>query len=150
MFMHAAVLANVPDEGGMHAGLQVASQLELVADRDLRAKLVKWPDYIDELRVNDVSARTMSLQLMQPYLAAQGIPRDVCPQGQLTCPQTETVPREYLRLARNQELRALLIVRRLSMWSIASDHEAAERYADDILAMIERRLETLSSGGAPR
>lgn len=147
MYLHAAVLVNVLDEGGMLNGLLASGRLELVSDRELRSRLGKWPDYIDDLRINDQSARTMAMQLIQRFLASQGIPRDVCEQGKFVCPDSEEVPREYLRLARNPEFRSLLIVRRLYMWHIADDHDAALREANEILQMIDRRLSEIGPAG---
>ena len=144
MFLHAALLANVLDQGGALDALLASGRLEMIGNTELRARLGKYPDLLEDIHTNDLSKRKFAMEQIAPYLARAGIPRELCPEGELTCTQPGPVPREYLRLARDSELRALLITRRLWMWYGANDHKNAYDEATEILKLIDQRMSEIS------
>ena len=139
-----AIVVNVLDQGGAVDALLASGRLEKVGDMDIRGRLVKWPDWLEDIHTNDLSARSYAMHQIAPYLAKQGFPRTVCPGDQfIICSGSEAAPDEYIRLAEDAEFRAILINRRGWMRSIARDHERARDEADAILDLIEARLEAL-------
>jgi hypothetical protein len=140
-----ASIGNVLDQGGALDALFASGRLERISDRKIRARLMKWPDWLEDIHTNDLSARGFSANQIQPFLAKSGFPRTNCIDGQLTCSESGPVPPIYLQLAADSEFRALLMIRRSWMRSAVRDHENARSNADEILTMIRARLAKLES-----
>lgn len=138
------LIVNVLDQGGAIEALLASGRLEKVADKDIRARLQKWPDWLEDIHTNDLSARSYAMHEISPFLARHGFPRTPCPGPNFySCGDHEAPPAEYMRLARDAEFRAMLINRRLWMLAIARDHENARDEADAILDLIAARLVVL-------
>ena len=140
-----ASLVNVLDQGGALDALLASGRLERIGDRNIRARLVKWPDWLEDIHTNDLSSRRYVMSEIVPYLAKSGFPREICPAPELflVCAESESVPSNYLQLAEDPEFRAMLIMRRAWMLGAASDHESARDEADDILVLLRERLSEL-------
>ena len=136
-------LANVLDQGGPLDALLSSGRLEQIGDREIRDRLAKWPDWLEDIHTNDVSIRDFSWREIAPYLARHGIPDTVCPERQWRCLESGIVPQRYLALAADSEFRALMIIRRLMSWSTAHDHGNAREQADEVLELIRERLTEL-------
>ena len=145
MFAQAGPLANVLDQGGPLDALLASGRLERITSEKLRIRLAKWPDLMEDIHSNDLSIREFSHRSIVPYLAQQGIPRRLCPLENMFCAPDAPVPNDYLRLARNDEFRALLINRHLFHSFAALDHKNAAAEAGAILELIQ--LELGRSGG---
>jgi len=135
-----ASIGNVLDQGGALDALFTSGRLERISDRKIRARLMKWPDWLEDIHTNDLSARGFSVSQIQPFIAKSGIPRTNCTDGRLFCSESGPVPPIYLQLAADTEFRALLMMRRSWMRVAARDHENARLEADEILIMIRIRL----------
>jgi hypothetical protein len=144
-FGHAS-LVNILDQGGAIDGLIASGRLEIISDREIRARLIKWPDWLEDIHTNDLSARSYAMREITPFLSKHGFPRTVCPEEYFyTCSGPEAAPASYVRLAEDLEFRALLINRRAWMRAIARDHENAREEADEILNLIKARLAVLDN-----
>lgn len=135
-----AFVSNVLDQGGALDALLASGRLERISDRDIRAKLVKWPDWLEDIHTNDLSFRDYGMREIIPFLTRNGIPRTVCPVGQFVCPEPGPVPPIYLKMAKDPEFRAILRFRRIFMWASAQDLENARAEADEIIALIQSRV----------
>ena len=143
-FMYASIV-NVLDQGGAVDALLDSGRLEKIGDRDIRNRLLKWPDWLEDIHTNDLSARSYAMQEVIPFLSEHGFPRTVCPtESFYICSAPGAPPQSYVRLAEDLEFRAILINRRMWMNAIARDHEDAREQADEILDLIGQRLEVLS------
>jgi hypothetical protein len=140
----SASLANVIDRGGAVDALIFSGRLELIGDRDLRTRLIKWPDWMDDIASNDLSARRFAVDQIQPYLARNGFPGADCPDGRLVCSEPSPVPSQYLELASDTEFRALLMLRRGWLRAAVRDHTNAANQADEILTLIRKRLQVVA------
>ena len=138
-----AFLINVLDQGGALDALLASGRLEKVGDRDIRARLAKWPDWLEDIHTNDLSFRDYGMREIIPFMTRQGIPRAVCPEGEWICPGPGPIPPIYLRLAEDPEFRAILTMRRITMWATAQDLESARSEADELLVMIRARLDEI-------
>lgn len=136
---------NVLDQGGALDALLASGRLERISDRDIRVKLAKWPDWLEDIHTNDLSARGFSWGEIMPFLAKRGIPDKHCATGIYVCPVAGPVPEIYVSLAQDPEYRALIILRRAMMEFAAGDHENARAEADKMIAMIEERLKLLGA-----
>ena len=134
---YAATVVNVLDQGGALDALLSSGRLELIRDREIRERLAKWPDWLEDIHTNDLSARDFAIREIAPFLAAQGWPEFYCPPS---CRPPGPVPASYVSLLRDRELRALLINRRGWMLAGAGDHEAADAEATALLEMIRDQL----------
>ena len=142
LFVHS-MLANVLDQGGPLDALLASGRLERIEDRAIRVRLAKWPDWLEDIHTNDLSARDFAFREIAPFLAERGIPRVLCPEGEWACAPDDTIPRDYVELSENPQFRALLLFRRGLMWMAAADHEQATVEANELLAMISDRLDAL-------
>ena len=141
-----ASLVNVLDQGGALDALLASGRLERISNRDIRARLVKWPDWLEDIHTNDLSARRYAMGEIVPYLAKRGFPRFCLePELYLICPGTEPIPPAYMQLAENPEFRSMLAMRRAWMLGAAGDHESARDEADDILELIRESLAELGT-----
>jgi hypothetical protein len=140
-----ASTGNVLDQGGALDALFTSGRLERISDRKVRARLMKWPDWLEDIHTNDLSARGFAVNQIQPFLAKSGIPRTNCTGGRLYCSASGPVPPIYLQLAADSEFRALLMLRRSWMRVAARDHENARLEADEVLTMIRIRLAEFGS-----
>jgi hypothetical protein len=138
-----AILVNVLDQGGALDALLASGRLERISDRGIRARLVKWPDWLDDIHTNDLSSRSHVMSQVVPFLAKYGFPQKICPEPEffLICPEFGPVPPEYLQLAEDPEFRAMLVMRRAWMRSAVLDHEDARDEADKILLMLRANLD---------
>jgi hypothetical protein len=136
----AAYFANVLDQGGAIDSLFASGRLERISDRGVRTRLLKWPDWLEDIHTNDQSAREFTANQIGPFLAKNGFPRTNCADGRLVCSESGPVPREYIQLAADSEFRALLMMRRSWMRLAIRDHENARSEADEILEMIRAQL----------
>jgi hypothetical protein len=144
-FAHASI-ANILDQGGAIDGLNASGRLEKISDREIRARLIKWPDWLEDIHTNDLSARSYAMREITPFLSKHGFPRAVCPEEYFyICSGPETAPAAYVHLAEDLKFRAMLINRRVWMRAIARDHESAREKADEILILIKARLEVLDN-----
>ena len=135
-----AFLVNVLDQGGALDALLASGRLEKFAARDIRVRLAKWPDWLEDMHTNDLSFRDYAFREILPFLTRHGIPKAVCPVGEYWCSQPGPIPPVYLELASDPEWRAMLMIRRYTMWATARDQENALSESDELLAMIEKRL----------
>jgi len=142
VFVHA-MLANVLDQGGALDALLTSGRLERISDRNIRVRLAKWPDWLEDIHTNDLSIRDFAFREVAPFLADHGIPRALCPEGKFLCVPDETIPSDYIALADDPKLRALLIFRRNMMRMSEGDHENALAEAGKLLEMIRVRLALL-------
>ncbi len=140
-----ASLVNVLDQGGALDALLASGRLERISDRNIRLRLVKWPDWLEDIHTNDVSSRSYVMSEIVPYLAKHGFPGKVCstPEWFFICAESEPVPSAYLQLSKEPEFRSMLIMRRAWMLGTAHDHESARDEADDILELLQERLREL-------
>jgi hypothetical protein len=97
VFIHA-MLANVLDQGGALDALLASGRLERISDRNIRVKLAKWPDWLEDIHTNDLSIRDFAFREVAPFLADHGIPRALCAEGTFLCVPDETVPTDYIAL----------------------------------------------------
>lgn len=141
-FTYASVV-NVLDQGGALDALLASGRLERVSNRNIRARLAKWPDWLEDIHTNDLSSRGYVMREIVPFLAKHGFPGKICesPELFLICSESGPVPSEYIQLANDAEFRAILIMRRAWMSSAVLDHESARDEADDILVLLRARLE---------
>lgn len=136
-------LANVLDQGGPLDALLASGRLEKIQDDQIRARLGKWPDWLDDIHTNDLSIRDFAWREIAPVLARHGVPDSVCPQLEWYCQGPEPAPDQYRELASDPQLRALLITRRMLMGMNARDHADARDRADETIALIRARLARL-------
>jgi len=73
-----ASIGNVLDQGGALDALFASGRLERISDRKIRARLLKWPDWLEDIHTNDLSARGFAVSQIQPFLAKSGFPRTNC------------------------------------------------------------------------
>ena len=137
-----ASLVNVLDQGGALDALLASGRLERISDRSIRVRLVKWPDWLDDIHTNDMSSRRYVMSEIVPYLAKHGFPQKVCPAPEwfFICSRSEPVPPTYLQLSEDPEFRSMLIMRRAWMLATAHDHESARDEAEVILDLLRERL----------
>jgi hypothetical protein len=138
-------LSNVLDMGGALDALLASGRLERISDRTIRVRLAKWPDWLEDIHTNDLSARQYASGTIVPFLAKHGIPRNICPLGELACPEPGPIPEVYTQLAADPEYRALITVRRTVMWFAVQDHEHASKEAEAILSLIRARVSELEA-----
>jgi len=136
----AASISNILDQGGALDALFASGRLERITDRSIRARLLKWPDWLEDIHTNDLSARGFAVNQIQPFLAKHGFPRTICADGRLVCSESGPVPPEYIQLAADSEFRALLMMRRSWMRVAIRDHENARSEADELLVMIRAQI----------
>ncbi len=136
-------LVNVLDQGGPLDALLASGRLEKIQDDEIRARLAKWPDWLEDIHTNDLSIRDFAWREIGPALARHGIPDSICPQYEWTCRDPEPAPDRYRELATDQQLRALLITRRMMLGMSARDHVDARDRADETLGLIRSRLDKL-------
>lgn len=140
-----AILANVLDQGGALDALMSSGRLERISDRELRARLLKWPDWLEDIHTNDLSARGFGLHEIAPFLAKHGFPGRTCggTSFYLACEDPGPVPAAYLELAANPDFRALLMMRRGLMAGIANDHESTREQADKTLEILQDSVQRI-------
>lgn len=138
-----AYLINVLDQGGALDALLASGRLEKISNRDIRVRLAKWPDWLEDIHTNDLSFRDYGMREIIPFMTRHGIPRAVCPEGAWICPGSGPIPPVYLQLAKDPEFRAILTMRRIMMWATAQDLENARSEADELLVMIRARLDEI-------
>jgi hypothetical protein len=133
-------VVNVLDQGGPLEALMSSGRLELIRNREIRSRLSKWPDWLEDIHTNDLSRRR-SAQDLSPLLAARGWPDfDVAGCGSFLCAQTGEMPGFLLRLVRDPELRAVLLWQKLYLVAAAEDHGSRVPEADALLELIRAEL----------
>jgi hypothetical protein len=139
-FFYARIV-NVLDQGGAIDALLASGRLEKITDREIRARLVKWPDWLEDIHTNDLSARSFATQEISRFLLANEYPRTTCPsENYSNCSDPEELLAALRQLAQDLEFRAMLIIRRGWMSAIADDRENAGREAREILELIRAKL----------
>jgi hypothetical protein len=133
-------VANVLDVGGALDALLASGRLERISDREIRLRLAKWPDWLEDIHTNDLSIRRYAWSSVIPFLTDHGIPRRVCPEWVMSCPEPGPLPADFIELAADPEFRAILTIRRTMMWFTATDYENAREEADAILTLIRAHL----------
>jgi hypothetical protein len=138
---------SVLDQGGALDALLASGRLERISDRGIRTRLVKWPDWLEDIHTNELSSRSYVMREIVTFLAKYGFPNKICPAPELflICSESGPVPPAFLQLADNQEFRALLVMGRAWMWSAATDHEDARDEADEILQLLRASLENFEA-----
>ena len=136
----SAWLVNVLDVGGALDALLASGRLERISDRDIRVRLAKWPDWLEDMHTNDISVRNYAWGEIIPFLAKQGFPRKACPEGKFICTEPGPIDPDYIRLAGDAEFRSLLTIRRVMMAFAAEDLKNAGSEADEIVSLIRARL----------
>jgi hypothetical protein len=145
-----AVAVNVLDQGGALDALLASGRLERVRNRDIRARLTKWPDWLEDIHTNDMSSRGHAMREVVPLLARNGYPQTICPVEEsvfecLESGRSGPVPPAYIQLAEDPEFRAILIMRHVWMGVAVLTHESASTEAEEILAMIRDQLVKLDN-----
>jgi hypothetical protein len=140
-----AYMINVLDQGGPLDALLASGRLERISGRELRARLAKWPDWLEDIHTNDLSFRDYGMHQIIPIMTRHGIPLKVCPEGEWVCPGPGPIPAVYFQLAEDPEFRAILMMRRIMMWATAQDQENARSEADEMLDMIKARLKEIGT-----
>lgn len=113
-----AVAANVLDQGGEIEAVLASGRLEKISDTEIRSRLIKWPDWLEDIHTNDLSTRNFAAQQISPFLFSRGFPRTVCSEEYvLVCSGPEEAPSSLVRLAEDAEFRGMLIMRRAWMRS---------------------------------
>jgi hypothetical protein len=136
------VLVNVLDQGGPLEALMASGRLELIQNREIRLRLAKWPDWLEDIHTNDLSRRETAHHVSQ-FLTTRGWPDfDLAGCGRLLCAQSGEMPTSYLRLSEDPEFRALLYGRKAYLISAANDHGSRLMAADETLALIRREIES--------
>jgi hypothetical protein len=139
-FFYARIV-NVLDQGGAIDALLASGRLEKITDREIRARLLMWPDWLEDIHTNDLSARSFSTQEIQRFLIGNGHPQTTCPSENYSdCSDPEELLVSLRQLAQDLEFRAMLMVRRGWMQAIANDHENAGEEARGILELIRATL----------
>jgi hypothetical protein len=138
-----SILVNVLDQGGPLDALLASGRLEKIQDDAIRARLAKWPDWLEDIHTNDLSIRDFAWREIAPTLARHGIPDSICPQLEFYCREPEPAPDKYREMAADSQLRALLTMRRMLMGMNARDHADARDRADETLNLIRARLDQL-------
>ncbi len=138
-----AIRVNVLDQGGPLEGIINSGRLEQISDREIRARLAKWPDWLEDIHTNDLSFRDYSMREIMPYLARHGLPSRLCEPYAISCGPDTPAPASYLELVADPEFRAHLVSRHLLMGVAAVDHEQARDEADVILDLIAARVAEL-------
>jgi hypothetical protein len=139
----SASIANVLDQGGALEALINSGRLERISDRDLRGRLLKMPDWLDDIHTNDLSIRGFTVNQIQPFLAKRGFPRTNCKDWRYVCSEQGPIPDIYLQLAKNLEFRSLLIIRRGWAAGAMKNHARTRSEADAILGVIREQLALL-------
>jgi hypothetical protein len=141
---------NVLDQGGALDALMASGRLERIRNRDIRARLAKWPDWLEDIHTNDMSSRGHAMREVVPFLARNGYPQTICPVEKpiFNCVESGRagpVPPAYIQLAEDPEFRAILIMRHTWMGVAVRTHERASMEADEILAMVRDQLVELDN-----
>lgn len=137
----AGTVVNVLDQGGALDALLASGRLELIEDRALRERLAKWPDWLEDIHTNDLSARDFAMREIAPVLASRGWPAEewVCRPPDECGGAAPATPRQ-VDMARDPQIRALLTIRRGWMQGSAVDHAERAVEAEALLAMIASQL----------
>jgi len=134
-----ATIVNVLDQGGALDALLASGRLELIRDRDLRDRLAKWPDWLEDIHTNDLSARDFAVREITPVLARRGWPDLMCYREEQCLPPGPASVAQ-ISIARDPQIRALLIRRRGWMLSAAADHSERAAEAEALLEMIRDQI----------
>jgi hypothetical protein len=137
--LYAATIVNVLDQGGALDALLASGRLELIQDRALRDRLAKWPDWLEDIHTNDLSGRDFAMREISPLLAGHGWPDVVCFRWQQCRPPGPATPAQ-VSMARDPQIRALLISRRGWMGGAVRDHADRAVEAEALLEMIAVQL----------
>ncbi len=140
-------LANVLDQGGPLDALLASGRLEMISDEEIRRRLAKWPDWLEDIHTNDLSIRGVAFHEIAPLLARNGYPDFVCSGQDFLCAPGGDAPEEWLALAAIPELRSLLSYRHMFARMSASDHENARQEAIELLELLRARIADIDGAG---
>jgi len=136
-----SVGTNILDQGGPLEALLASGRLELIQNQEIRARLGKWPDWLEDIHTNDRTRRESADRNIVPLLSTRGWPSfdwRGCPSA--PCVPTGEMPASYLSMAQDPQLRALLNLRRASMRGAVEDHLGRIPEADQLLQLIGEEL----------
>lgn len=138
------IAVNVLDQGGALDSLMASGRLERIRDHDIRFRLSKFPDYMEDIHTNDLSFREFALHEIAPFLVARGIPSRLCPEtAPFFCEASGPMPDSYVDLTNDAQFRALIVLRRSTMLMSAVDHEDAGVQAKALIELIRARISSL-------
>ena len=135
------LFVNVFDKGGGRLEtLILEGNLDLIRNNNIREKLSRWPDMLEDLHTNDLSLRNLVWGEIIPFLAQYGIPEFSCENGQVYCTQDKPISDTYLNLLKNDQFKSLMRIRNLGFTLIAKDHELKSTNAKRLLEQINAYL----------
>ena len=135
------LFVNVFDKGGGRLETVILEgNLELIRNNNIREKLSRWPDMLEDLHTNDLSLRNLVWGEIIPFLAQYGIPEFSCDNGQVYCTQDKSISDTYLNLLENDQFKSLIRIRHLGFTLIAKDHEIKSNNAKRLLALVDAYL----------
>jgi hypothetical protein len=137
------LLVNVLDQGGPLEALLASGRLELIRNREIRSRLAKWPDWLEDIHTNDLSRRETAGSVRE-FLVVRGWPDfDLAAGcGSLLCALSGPMTSSHLRLASDPEFRARLYGRKAYLVSAAYDHGSRIPEADELLRLIRHEIDS--------
>ena len=135
------IFVNVFDKGGgLMETLVNDGRLELIRDENIRKKLMRWPDMLEDLHTNDLSIRDIVWREISPYLAKFGIPEFSCESFQIYCYQNKPISEAYLNLLEDDQFKSLMRLRHIGFQASVNDHQSKANEAKTTLNLIEEYL----------
>ena len=109
----------------------------LRGSRPCPERLAKWPDWLEDIHTNDLSARDFAMREIAPVLASRGWPDLMCPLGE-QCRPPGSATAAQVSMSQDPQIRALLITRRGWMLGSIADHAERATEAEVLLDQISR------------
>jgi len=135
------LFVNVLDKGGGPLEAMISTgKLELIRDHNIREKLSKWPDMLEDIHTNDLSVRDLVWREIIPYLAEYGIPEFYCEKPEIYCTIDEPISNAYLNILKDNKFKALMNIRLTGFRTIALDYGSKAFQAREILNLINNYL----------
>ena len=135
------VFVNVLDKGGGPLEAIISTgRLELIRDQEIREKLSRWPDKLEDLHTNDITLRDLVWHEIIPYMAEFGIPEFNCGQEHIYCIRDEPISENYLKILNDNKFKALMRIRLIAFERFALDYKSKGDEAKEILKLIEDYL----------
>jgi len=135
------MVTNVLDQGGPLEALFASGRLELIRSHEIRKRLGKWPDWLEDIHTNDLSRREDAMMNLVPLLTAHGWPDfDLWNCGSPPCAPAGDLPPSYLAMAGKPRLRAMLYLRKAYMGAARDDHADRISEVDQLLRLIGEEL----------
>ena len=131
---------NVIDRGGGPLDAVLASgRLELIRSQEIRDRLARWPDRMEDIHTNDLSLRDFVWRQLVPYMARFGVPEHYC-STEIFCVTDGPPPASHQRLLEDTEFRTLLSFKRIANEIIGIDHADASAEAGELIELIDDYL----------